>query len=136
MPFKSGKSPTDVKENVVKALVKIATKKTQEGLTALAYAIGGNADFYVPVDTNNLMNSREINVVKTASGYRAVIGYYSEYATYLHGNEALTPVWNPRPVPSPGKKTGGYNASATPQWIPRGLADTDVMQVLKDASLI
>ena len=132
MPFKSGKSPQDAAQNVNNALTRIASEKVEVALTTVAYAIKGNADFYVPVDTNALMNSGTISVMPHSSGFRATIGYYQKYAAALHGSSKYTPLWKPQPAGTPGKKTGGYNAAATAQWIPRGVADTDVVGIFAE----
>lgn len=140
MPFKAGKSPVDISKKTFATIEKLTGGKAEKALTTLAFEIGGNADFYVPVDTNALVNSRHIKVEPTSTGFRATISYgvngVAGYAAYLHGDDSSSPLWKPKPVPSPGKLTGGYNSEATPQWIPKGVADTDIMKVLKEASKI
>tara|TARA_R110002153_G_scaffold8006_1_gene35144 strand:- start:635 stop:1045 length:411 start_codon:yes stop_codon:yes gene_type:complete len=133
MPFKSGKSPKNVAEKINKKLDHIANEQLEESLTAVIYAIGGRADFYVPVDTNALMNSRETFVVKQNDGYTATLGYYQEYALALHGSATYTPLWKPRPRGAPGKPKGGYNPSATPRWIDRGVDETDVDGIFRES---
>jgi hypothetical protein len=133
MPFKSGKSPKNVAEKINKKLDHIANEQLEESLTAVIYAIGGRADFYVPVETNALMNSRETPVVKHKDGYRATLGYYQEYALALHGSATYTPLWKPRPVGATGKPKGGYNPSATPRWIDRGVDETDIDGIFRES---
>lgn len=133
MPFKSGKSPKNVAEKINKKLDHIANEQLEESLTAVIYAIGGRADFYVPVETNALMNSRETPVVKHKDGYRATLGYYQEYALALHGSATYTPLWKPRPRGAPGKPKGGYNPSATPRWIDRGVDETDIDGIFRES---
>ena len=133
MPFKSGKSPKNVAEKINKKLDHIANEQLEESLTAVIYAIGGRADFYVPVDTNALMNSRETFVVKQNDGYRATLGYYQEYALALHGSATYTPLWKPRPRGALGKPKGGYNPSATPRWIDRGVDETDIDGIFRES---
>lgn len=136
MPFKAGKSPQDAANNVVDKIAEIKDKKLEAALTTVAYAIGANADFYVPVETNNLMNSREVKIIPMNGSFRATIGYYQEYAAALHGTASYSPLWKPKPVGSPGKKTGGYNADAKPGWIFRGVQETDIQGLFKKAMTI
>ena len=133
MPFKSGKSPRDVAKKVNDKIDHIVNVQLEGALTAVVYAIGGNADFYVPVDTNALMNSRETHVVPHGNGYRATLGYYQSYALALHGTATYSPLWKPKPRGAPGKPTGGYNASAKPGWIFRGVAETDIEGIFAEA---
>jgi hypothetical protein len=133
MPFKSGKSPKDVAKKVNDKIDHIVNVQLEGALTAVIYAVGGNADFYVPVDTNALMNSRETHVVPHNKGYRATLGYYQNYALALHGTATYSPLWKPKPPGTPGKPTGGYNASATPRWIFRGVDDTDIEGIFAEA---
>ena len=141
MPFKAGKSPKDVTKKVKAKIDNITSEKLESALTIVAYAIGGNADFYVPVDTNNLMNSRAVSNAKQESdGLRVTLSYgvekKADYAAALHGSDTYSPLWKPQMPGTPGKKTGGYNSSATPQWIPRGVADTDVNGIFAKAMKI
>ena len=133
MPFKSGKSPKDVAKKVNDKIDHIVNVQLEGALTAVVYAIGGRADFYVPVDTNALMNSRETHVIPHKDGYRATLGYYQNYALALHGTATYSPLWKPKPPGSPGKPTGGYNASARPGWIFMGVAETDVEGIFAEA---
>ena len=143
MPFKAGKSPKDAADNVGNKLLEIAGDRTRASLAAVAYAVGGNADFYVPVDTNELMNSRSVRVRKTESGWKAVISYGTSYAAALHGTATYSPLWKPvNPLEREwrqrsaknyvGNGTGGYNPSAKPGWIFRGVEDTDINGILKE----
>jgi hypothetical protein len=136
MPFKSGKSPKDVAKKVNDKIDHIVNVQLEGALTAVVYAIGGRADFYVPVDTNALMTSRETHVIPHKNGYRATLGYYQNYALALHGTATYSPLWKPKPPGSPGKPTGGYNASARPGWIFMGVAETDVEGMFAEAMKI
>ena len=139
MPFKSGKSPKDVAEKINKKLDHIANEQLEESLTAVIYAIGGRADFYVPVETNALMTSRATPVVKHKDGYKATLSYggpKASYALALHGSATYTPLWKPKPVGSPGKPKGGYNPSATPRWIDRGVDETDIDGIFRESMKI
>jgi hypothetical protein len=133
MPFKSGKSPQDVAKKVNDKIDHIVNVQLEGALTAVVYAIGGRADFYVPVDTNALMNSRETHVIPHKDGYRATLGYYQNYALALHGTATYSPLWKPKPRGAPGKPTGGYNPSARPGWIFMGVAETDVEGMFAEA---
>jgi hypothetical protein len=144
MPFKSGKSPKNVAEKINKKLDHIANEQLEESLTAVIYAIGGRADFYVPVDTNALMTSRATFVVKQNDGYTATLGYYQEYALALHGSATYTPLWKPvdpfeREWRQESAKTfvgngkGGWNPDATPRWIDRGVDETDIDGIFRES---
>jgi len=133
MPFKPGKSPTDVAKAVDAKLFEITAQQLPIALETVAYAVGARADFYVPIDTSALINSRSIRVEAHEGGFRATIGYYQEYAKYLHGINGVTPIWTPKPSGTPGKKTGGYNANAEPNWITKGAAEIDMKGMLAQA---
>ena len=139
MPFKSGKSPQDVAKKVNDKIDHIVNVQLEIALTAVIFAIGGKADFYVPVDTNALMNSRATHVAPYGKGYRATLSYggpKASYALYLHGSATYTPLWKPKPPGTPGKPTGGYNPIATPRWIYRGVAETDIEGMFFEAMKI
>ena len=106
MPFPKGKSPKDIAKKVNAKIDHIVNDQLEAALTAVIYAVGGNADFYVPVDTNALMNSRETHVVPHEDGYRATLGYYQNYALALPG------------------------------WIFRGVAETDIKGMFAEAMRI
>jgi hypothetical protein len=136
MPFKPGKSPKDVAKKVNDKIEHIANVQLEGALTAVIFAIGGRADFYVPVDTNALMNSRETHIIPHNNGYRATLGYYQNYALALHGTATYSPLWKPKPPGTPGKPTGGYNPSARPGWIFMGVNETDVEGIFAEAMKI
>jgi hypothetical protein len=136
MPFKSGKSPQDVAKKVNDKIDHIINDQLEGALTAVIYAIGGKADFYVPVDTNALMTSRAVHIAPHNKGYRATLSYggpKASYALALHGTATYSPLWKPKPPGTPGKPTGGYNASARPGWIFMGVAETDVEGMFAEA---
>lgn len=118
MPFKAGKSFKDANANIKKAFERL-DNSIEAGLYELGGELGLLADFYVPVDTNNLINSRAIKVSKSGENVTMTIGYYQDYAAALHSPKKGGKMdgWKPRPVPSPGKKTGGYNADAKQGWL-------------------
>ena len=147
MPFPAGKSPQDAAQNVKNALGKITNEKLEVALITVAYAVGGNADFYVPVDTNALMNSRATKTIPHKGGHRAVISYgvekKADYAAALHGSDTYSPLWKPvdpferewRQKSAKnfvGNGTGGWNPSARPGWIFMGVADTDVVGIFAE----
>ncbi|MEQ3653694.1 MAG: hypothetical protein ABNH21_06575 [Glaciecola sp.] len=138
MPFKSGKSPRDLSNHIDAKLKDIAGPKLEQALTTVAYMVGGRADFYVPIDTSALLNSRQISITPEGESYRATIGYYQDYAVFLHGSETFTPTWQPKPAGSASKPTGGYNAQASAFWINKGAEEIDVpaklRELLTDAS--
>ena len=141
MPFKAGKSPQDAANNVQAKIKQVTGEKLETALIKVAYAIGANADFYVPVDTNTLMNSRAVSPARQeGDGLRVTLSYgvekKADYAAALHGTASYSPLWKPKPVGSPGKKTGGYNADARPGWIFRGVQETDIQGLFKRAMTI
>ena len=136
MPFPKGKSPKDIAKKVNAKIEHIINDQLEAALTSVIFAVGGKADFYVPVDTNALMNSRETHVVAHKDGYKATLGYYQHYALALHGTSTYSPLWKPKPPGTPGKPTGGYNPIATPGWIFRGVAETDIKGMFAEAMRI
>ena len=118
MPFKNGKSFTDLNVKIKKTFENI-DNNVEAGLYELGGDLGLLADFYVPVDTNNLINSRAMKVSKNGESFTMSIGYYQDYAAALHSPKKGGKMdgWKPRPVPSPGKKTGGYNSDAKQGWL-------------------
>ena len=150
MPFKQGKSPKDIAKKVNAKIDHIINVQLEGALTTVIYAIGGNADFYVPVDTNALMNSRETHVTPYKNGYRGTLSYggpKASYALYLHGSATYTPLWKPvdpfeREWRQESYKTfvgngkGGWNPNATPRWIDRGVAETDIKGMFAEAMKI
>jgi hypothetical protein len=136
MPFKSGKSPQDAAENVNKKIDHIVNDQLEGALTAVVYAVGGRADFYVPLDTNALITSRAVHVAPHKNGYRATLSYggpKASYALALHGTATYSPLWKPKPPGTPGKPRGGYNPSAKPGWIFRGVSEIDVKGMFAEA---
>ena len=146
MPFKAGKSPQDAANNVQAKIKQVTDEKLEAALTTVAYAIGAKADFYVPVDTNALMNSRAIKIIPHEGGFRATIGYYQDYAAALHGTASYSPLWRPMTPEMraelksaknyTGRPTGGFNIHAKPGWIFRGVEYTDVQGLFKKAMTI
>ena len=136
MPFPPGKSPQDVAKKVNEKIDHIINNQLEAAVTTVTYAIGGKADFYVPVDTNALMNSRAVHVAPHKNGYRATLSYggpKASYALALHGTATYSPLWKPKPRGAPGKPTGGYNPSAKPGWIFRGVAEIDIPGMFAEA---
>ena len=81
--------------------------------------LSGTADFYAPVDTRNLIQSRTYRIRKTVGAWRLTYGYYAtskkgyNYAAHLHE----TTGWEPKPPGTPGKPNGAYNPNAQPDWM-------------------
>ena len=139
MPFSPGKSPQDVAKKVNGKINHIINDQLEGALTAVVYAIGGRADFYVPLDTNALITSRAVHISPYNKGYRATLSYggpKAPYALALHGTSTYSPLWKPKPPGTPGKPSGGYNPSATPGWIFRGVSEIDVNGMLAEAMKI
>lgn len=118
MPFKNGKSFNDLNVKIKKTFERI-DNNIESGLYELGTGLGLRADFYVPVDTNNLVNSRNVKVSSVGDNVTVTIGYYQSYAAALHSPKkgGRMDGWKPKPVPSPGKETGGYNADAKQGWL-------------------
>lgn len=113
MPFKSGKSPTDVAKKLNKTLTQDLPLDIEKGLFSMYTILSGTADYYVPVDTSALVQSRTSRIRKAGDNYRLTYGYYTEYAQYLHESRN----WEPKPPGTPGKPNGGYNPNAKPGWL-------------------
>lgn len=120
MPFKSGKSPINVSDKLNKELGMIADVKLKRANKIVGLLIAARADQYVPIDTNALLNSREVKTAKNDGGYRTTIGYYQDYAAALHSPKAGSKLdgWKPKK-----NKTGGFNPRAKQGWIDLGLAE-------------
>ncbi len=101
MPFKSGKSFNDVNRNIEELASKTIPKRIRKELYILGKSLGNFADFYVPVDTKNLVNSRKETVSFRGNYFTTSVGYYTAYAGSLHS-------------PKPGCKMDGWK-SMTPE---------------------
>ena len=129
MPYKSGKSVADVNNKIDRFVNKEIPQKIEAGLYSVATSLGGNADFYVPVDTNALMNSREHRVAKVGANFVATVGYYQKYAAALHDPKPGGKMdgWKPRTPEMraeaksaknyTGRSIGGFNINAKQGWL-------------------
>ena len=129
MPYKSGKSVADVNNKIDKFVNKEIPQKIESGLYSVATSLGGYADFYVPVDTNALMNSREHRVAKVGANFVATVGYYQKYAAALHSPKPGGKMdgWKPRTPEMraeaksaknyTGRSIGGFNINAKQGWL-------------------
>lgn len=119
MPFKQGKSFKEVNESLKYWIERGLPEKIEKGIYNLGFSLGAEADFFVPVDTAALMNSRRVKVDSKKGAHTVTVGYYTDYASYLHNPKAGGKMdgWDPVKPPAPGKKTGGYNANAKQGWI-------------------
>lgn len=113
MPFKAGKSPADVARKINKALTEDLPKDVERGLFTMYTHLASHADEYTPIDTGTLRKSRSYRIRNNGNGWRLTYGYYTDYAAALHERTD----WSPRPPNTPGKKGGGYNAEARPNWM-------------------
>ena len=113
--------------NNMKQFVKKVQQANEKALTEIAGVVLSRAKFYVPLDTGDLQNSdfrqvfadREDRLV-------AVMGYTAFYALPLHGTESYSPIWRPRAPGERGKPLqAGYNADATPQFLSRGVEESE-----------
>lgn len=117
MPFKAGKSPSDVNDRISKILKDELPKNIEAGLYGMYTVLGGTADFYAPVDTTALIKSRDRKIEQTTGGWKLTYGYYTEYAAALHDPEGELKGWKPKPPNTQGKKGGGYNPNAREGWM-------------------
>jgi hypothetical protein len=129
MPYKKGRSVADVNNKIDNFVNKEIPQKIEAGLYSVATSLGGYADFYVPVDTNALMNSREHRVAKVGGNFVATVGYYQKYAAALHSPKPGGKMdgWKPRTPEMraelksaknyTGRAIGGFNINAKQGWL-------------------
>lgn len=103
-----------------RATMETQSKKAKIAVTKASFVIGSRSDFYVPIDTSALLNSRFNRTIALTSGYRGIIGYTQNYAAALHERTD----WSPKPPGTPGKRTGGYNPSAKPKFLEIGAEES------------
>lgn len=113
MPFKKGKSPADVAKRINKALTEDLPKDIESGLFAMYTILSGTADFYTPLDTGALRNSKSYRIRQNGDKWVMTYGYYTDYAAALHERTD----WTPKPAGTPSKPNGGYNPDAEPNWM-------------------
>ena len=113
MPFKPGKTPADVAKKINKALTVDLPANIERGLFSMYTELAGTADFYVPVDTSALVQSRSYRIRPSGDGWQLTYGYYTDYAAALHERTD----WQSKPPNTKGKKGGGYNENAKPNWM-------------------
>lgn len=117
MPFK--KNFDSVNANIKKAFGEKLNRDIEAGLYSLGLGLGAESDHYVPVETADLVNSRTQRVEDSGNMVTLTLGYYQTYAAALHSPKKGSKLdgWKPKPVPSPGKLTGGYNPNARQGWL-------------------
>ena len=113
MPFKKGKSPADVAKRINKALTEDLPKDIERGLFDMYAKLSGHADYYTPLDTGALRNSKSYRIRQNGDKWVMTYGYYTEYAAALH----VRTDWPPKPPGSHGKPNGGYNPDAESNWM-------------------
>lgn len=113
MPFKQGKTPADIARKINKELTVELPKNIERGLVAMYNELAGTADFYVPIDTSALVQSRSYRIRPSGDSWTLTYGYYTDYAAALHERTD----WQPKPPDTKGKKGGGYNENAKPNWM-------------------
>jgi hypothetical protein len=113
MPFKPGKSPTDVSKKIQRILTTELDANIEKGLFTIYTMLSGTADFYVPVDTSTLVQSRDYRIREESNRWQMTYGYYTKYAQYLHDSNN----WSPKQPGTPGKPNGGYNPNARSDWL-------------------
>ena len=126
---KSGKSVThqvrDINKRYRETVGQISDNQ-EKVVTAILILAQTRASYYTPQDTNALINSQYRRIIQNDDGkIVGRVGYTQNYALALHGDENKTPLWNPRPPNTPGKKGGGYNPNASPRFLERGFNDEE-----------
>ena len=130
MPFKKGKPPADVAKRINKALTEDLPKDIESGLFTMYTILSGTADFYTPLDTGALRNSKSYRIRQNGDKWVMTYGYYTDYAEALHSPKEGGKMdgWKPvdpyerewRTVKASefkGSGTGGWNPSATQGWM-------------------
>ena len=119
MGFKQGKSINDVNKKIDRLVNVEMPKKIESELYKMGTNLGAESDYYVPTETTNLIGSRYQRVGMNGTKYQLVLGYDKRYAGPLHSPAPGGKMdgWKPRPVPSPGKLKGSYNANAKQNWL-------------------
>jgi hypothetical protein len=104
-----------------KATMQTQASKARIAVTKAAFIVGSRSDYYVPVDTSALLNSRFTRAIELPTGWRGIVGYSQGYAAALHERTD----WSPKPPGSPGKRTGGYNPNAKPKFLQIGAEESE-----------
>lgn len=130
MPFKPGKSPSDVSSRLRFILESELPKDIERGLFTMYTTLAGAADYYVPVDTATLVKSRTYRIRNEGGKWRMAYGYYTDYAEALHsptrggkmdGWKPVDPYereWRSKSASEfVGGGTGGYNPNARQGWM-------------------
>ena len=130
MPFKAGASVRDVNRNIEEFASKTIPRRIRKELYILGKSLGNFADFYVPVDTKNLVNSRKETVSFRGNYFTASVGYYTAHALPLHSPQKGGKMdgWKPMTPEDREYKTrnasnfvgggiGGFNINAKQGWL-------------------
>jgi len=114
MPFVKGKTPSDVNKKLSKMAEKTLPDNIKKGLYSMYQVLGSTADKYVPVDTWDLVKSRDFKITQGGSKFTLTYGYYTEYAAWLH--ESFN--WSNRPPGKRGKPIShDWNPKGSPKWM-------------------
>jgi hypothetical protein len=117
------KGLAECKRNIDTVVRNTIPKNAERAMYVTLTLIENRSLEYVPLDTANLLNSRFKIIEQEGAVTIGRIGFTASYALPLHSPKPGGKMdgWQPRPVPSPGKQVGGYNPSATQDWLNIGL---------------
>lgn len=117
------KGLVEAKRNIDVVVKSTIPKHAEKAMYITLTLIENRSLEYVPLDTANLLNSRFKTIEQEGAVTFGRIGFTASYALPLHSPRPGSKMdnWQPKPVPSPGKQTGGYNAEAKQDWLNIGL---------------
>jgi len=114
MPFKANKSTVDLNKRLTSKVENALPHKIWLGLYKMYQVLGPIADKYVPIDTWDLIKSRDMRIEREGDKFIMTYGYYKEYAVWLH--ESFN--WSNRRPGERGKpKSHDWNPKGTPKWL-------------------
>lgn len=132
MPFKPGKSYTDA-NNKLDAWTKELQVKAKDACYMTAWKLGTASDYFVPMDTGDLMQSKEVTTPVREGGVWSVTLSYggdhtAAYAGWLYYNDN----WSPRGPDASGKRGALTNPNAKSRWIEHGLQTINLNEVFRE----
>jgi hypothetical protein len=130
------KGVNELKKNIQTYVGDKVPKAAERGLYVGLTLIENRSLEYVPLDTGALLNSRFKEIKQQEGLTIGRIGFVAAYALPLHSPKPGGKMdgWKPKPVPSPGKMTGGYNPAAKQDWLNIGLEEAwpEVQRAIKE----
>lgn len=132
--------------NTSKVFNDISKKKAPMFINAVLDIIEQQSTFRAPIAYGLLVNSKFRNSAVSNGICTGSVGYMTDYAYYLNGNEEYTPLWKPKPAPKYGKNAVGrfgpnvpiapamgYNPNARPSFLTSSLESPEAQADLKKA---